>query len=189
MKLLEERILRDGTCLPGGVLKVDRFINHQMDPVLMMALAGEFVRRYEDVQVDKVLTIEASGIAPAILVGYLLGVPVVFAKKQTPRTMENPLSARVHSFTKNREYEVCLSREFLQPGERVLFIDDFLAYGSAALGMLDLIGQAGARIAGMGFLIEKSFQPGAALLRGRGIRVESLVRIAGLDDCRIVFAR
>ena len=181
MKMFEERILRDGKCLPGGVLKVDGFINHQMDPALMMSLARE--------PLDRVLTVEASGIAPAVLVGYLLGLPVVFAKKKSPSTMENALSARVRSFTKGCDYDVCLSRDFLHAGDRVLFIDDFLANGNAALGMLELVGQAGASLAGMGFLIEKAFQPGGAMLREKGIRVESLARIESLDGGRIVFAR
>lgn len=189
MKMLEERILRDGKCLPGGVLKVDGFINHQMDPALMMSLARELARRFGDEPLDRVLTVEASGIAPAVLVGYLLGLPVVFAKKKSPSTMENALSARVRSFTKGRDYDVCLSRDFLHAGDRVLFIDDFLANGNAAQGMLELIGQAGASLAGMGFLIEKAFQPGGAMLREKGIRVESLARIESLDGGRIVFAR
>ncbi len=177
MKMFEERILRDGKCLPGGVLKVDGFINHQMDPALMMSLARELARRFGGEPLDRVLTVEASGIAPAVLVGYLLGLPVVFAKKKSPSTMENALSARVRSFTKGCDYDVCLSRDFLHAGDRVLFIDDFLANGNAALGMLELVGQAGASLAGMGFLIEKAFQPGGAMLREKGIRVESLARI------------
>ena len=120
---------------------------------------------------------------------YLLGLPVVFAKKKSPSTMENALSARVRSFTKGCDYDVCLSRDFLHAGDRVLFIDDFLANGNAALGMLELVGQAGASLAGMGFLIEKAFQPGGAMLREKGIRVESLARIESLDGGRIVFAR
>ena len=189
MKMFEERILRDGKCLPGGVLKVDGFINHQMDPALMMSLARELARRFGGEPLDRVLTVEASGIAPAVLVGYLLGLPVVFAKKKSPSTMENALSARVRSFTKGRDYDVCLSRDFLHAGDRVLFIDDFLANGNAAQGMLELVGQAGASLTGMGFLIEKAFQPGGAMLRERGIRVESLARIESLDGGRIVFAR
>ena len=126
MKMFEERILRDGKCLPGGVLKVDGFINHQMDPALMMSLARELARRFGGEPLDRVLTVEASGIAPAVLVGYLLGLPVVFAKKKSPSTMENALSARVRSFTKGCDYDVCLSRDFLHAGDRVLFIDDFL---------------------------------------------------------------
>ena len=141
MKLLKERILQDGKCFEGGILKVDSFINHQMDPTLMKAIAVEFVRRFASERFNKVMTIEASGIAPAIMVGFLLDLPVIFAKKKKPKTMEHMLSARVFSFTKEREYDICLSRDFLTPGDRVLFIDDFLANGNAALGAIELIDQ------------------------------------------------
>lgn len=177
--------MRDGRCFEGGILKVDNFINHQMDPILMKSMAVEFVRRFASAQVDKVVTIEASGIAPAILVGYLLEIPVVFAKKKVPSTMENMLATKVYSFTKNREYDVCVSRDFLCEGDRVLFIDDFLANGNAAKGIMDLVNQAGAQLVGMGFLIEKSFQNGGDMLRAQGIHVESLAIIDSLDDCRI----
>lgn len=187
MKLLKERILSDGRCLPGGILKVDSFINHQMDPVLMEAMAEEFVRRFSDVRIDKVLTVEASGIAPAIMVGYLMKKPVVFAKKSKPSTMGDMLSAKVYSFTKNREYDICVSRAYVSSGDNILFIDDFLANGNASKGIIDIVSQAGASIAGMGFLIEKSFQEGGDFLRGLGIHVESLARIASLDDCQVKF--
>ena len=177
--------MRDGRCFEGGILKVDNFINHQMDPILMKSMAVEFVRRFASAQVDKVVTIEASGIAPAILVGYLLEIPVVFAKKKVPSTMENMLATKVYSFTKNREYDVCVSRDFLCEGDRVLFIDDFLANGNAAKGIMDLVNQAGAQLVGMGFLIEKSFQKGGDMLRAQGIHGESLAIIDSLDDCRI----
>lgn len=132
MKALKERILRDGKCFEGGILKVDNFINHQMDPILMKSIAVEFVRRFASTNINKVMTIEASGIAPAIMVGYLLELPVVFAKKKKPVTMENMLTTSVYSFTKDRSYDVCVSKDFLQKGDRVLFIDDFLANGNAA---------------------------------------------------------
>lgn len=185
MKALKERILRDGRCLPGGILKVDSFINHQMDPVLMKSIAVEFVRRFAGEQINKIVTVEASGIAPAIMVGYLLELPVVFAKKKRPSTMDNMLVTSVFSFTKNRSYDVCVSRDFLNEGDRVLFIDDFLANGNAARGMLDLVRQAGAELVGMGFIIEKAFQHGGDLLREMGIKVESLAVIENLDDCKI----
>ncbi len=187
MELLKKRILQDGRCLEGGILKVDSFINHQMDPGLMKALAVEFVRRFAAERINKVMTIEASGIAPAIMVGFLLDLPVVFAKKKRPKTMADMLSTTVHSFTKDRDYDVCISREFLTPADRVLFIDDFLAYGNAALGASRLIHAAGATLCGMGFIIEKAFQDGGRRLRERGIRVESLAIIESLDDCRIRF--
>ena len=185
MKALKERILKDGRCFEGGVLKVDNFINHQMDPILMKSMAVEFVRRFAGTEITKVLTVEASGIAPAIMVGYLLELPVVFAKKKMPSTMENMLVTEVYSFTKNKSYKVCVSKDYLCPGDKVLFIDDFLANGNAAKGMIDLAGQAGAEIVGMGFLIEKAFQEGGELLRSAGIHVESLAIIESLDNCEI----
>lgn len=185
MKALKERILKDGRCFEGGILKVDSFINHQMDPVLMKSVAVEFVRRFASTHINKVLTIEASGIAPAIMVGYLLELPVVFAKKKKPVTMDNMLVTSVFSFTKNRSYDVCVSSDFLCPGDNVLFIDDFLANGNAARGIINLVNQAGANLAGMGFIIEKAFQHGGDYLREAGVRVESLAVIDSLDNCEI----
>lgn len=186
MRALKERIMRDGRCFDGGILKVDNFINHQMDPILMKSMAVEFVRRFAGTNINKVVTIEASGIAPAIMVGYLLELPVVFAKKKVPSTMENMLSTTVYSFTKNSSYNVCVSKDYLCHGDKVLFIDDFLANGNAAKGIMDLVEQAGAELVGMGFLIEKSFQHGGDYLREHGVHVESLAIIDSLDDCRIV---
>lgn len=185
MKALKERILRDGKCFEGGILKVDNFINHQMDPILMISIAVEFVRRFASTNINKVMTIEASGIAPAIMVGYLLELPVVFAKKKKPVTMENMLTTSVYSFTKDRSYDVCVSKDFLSKGDRVLFIDDFLANGNAAKGIIDLVEKAGAELSGMGFIIEKAFQHGGDYLRNAGIRVESLAIIESLDNCEI----
>ena len=185
MELLKKRILQDGKCFPGGILKVDSFINHQMDPILMKSVAVEFVRLFAHHDFNKVMTIEASGIAPAIMVGYLLEIPVVFAKKKQPKTMENMLTTTIHSFTKDRDYNVCISHDFLKESDRVLFIDDFLANGNAANGCIDLIRQAGAELVGMGFIIEKAFQHGGDLLRSKGIHVESLAIIDSLEDCRI----
>lgn len=186
MKLLKDRILNDGKCFPGGILKVDNFINHQMDPALMQKMAEELARRFSSHDINKVMTIEASGIAPAIMVGAVLGVPVLFAKKSTPSTMQNMLVSEVYSFTKGRTYTVCVSRDYLTEGDRVLFIDDFLANGNAAKGILDMVSQAGAIMVGMGFLIEKGFQKGGEMLRGMGIHVESLAIIDSLEHCRIV---
>ena len=185
MQQLKDRILSDGKCFAGGILKVDNFINHQMDPQLMRKMAEEIVRRFADHQINKVVTIEASGIAPAIMVGEILRVPVVFAKKKVPSTMENMLVTEVFSFTKGTSFKVCVSADYLGKEDRVLFIDDFLANGNAALGIIDLIEQAGARLEGMGFLIEKGFQSGGDELRGRGIHVESLAIIDSLDNCTI----
>ncbi len=185
MKQLKERILSDGKCFSGGILKVDNFINHQMDPVLMREMAEELVKRFSSHRINKVLTIEASGIAPAIMVGAILEVPVLFAKKQVPSTMENMLVTEVFSFTKGRSYSVCVSGDYLCKEDRVLFIDDFLANGNAAKGIIDLVDKAGASLEGMGFLIEKGFQTGGNELRSRGIHVESLAVIDSLDNCTI----
>jgi len=187
MKLLKERILKDGKSFEGGVLKVDSFINHQMDPILMKSIGVEFVRRFGNLPVNKVVTIEASGIAPAIMLGYLLELPVIFVKKAVPKTMLNMLSATVHSFTKDRDYTVSVSGDFLTKDDKVVFIDDFLANGNAALGVYNLIEQSGAELLGMGFIIEKSFQKGGEKLRNLGINVESLVRIKELGRNQITF--
>lgn len=189
MKLLKERILSDGRCFPGGILKVDNFINHQMDPALMRQMARELVNRFEGHRITKVMTIEASGIAPAIFIGDFLDVPVLFAKKKVPSTMENMLVTEVFSYTKNRPYSVCVSRDYLSETDRVLFIDDFLANGNAAKGIIDLINQAGATLEGMGFLIEKGFQSGGKELREMGIHVESLAIVDSLDNCTITLRK
>lgn len=187
MKVLKERILKDGKSFDGGILKVDGFINHQMDPILMKSIGVEFVRRFGNLPINKIVTIEASGIAPAIMLGYLLELPVVFIKKATPKTMGNMISTTVHSFTKDRDYQVVVSRDFLTKDDKVVFIDDFLANGNAAIGVLDLINQAGAELYGMGFIIEKSFQEGGSRLRELGVRVESLAKIKELGNGKIVF--
>lgn len=138
MKILIDRIKKEGKCYPGGILKVDKFINHQMDPNLMKQVAVEFIRRYASTEINKIITIEASGIAPAVMMGFLLDLPVVFAKKKKPSTMEGLLSTTVFSFTKQREYNVIISKEYLTAEDKVLFIDDFLANGNAAKGIIDL---------------------------------------------------
>ena len=185
MQLLKKRILQDGKCFEGGILKVDSFINHQMDPVLMKSIGVEFARRFGSTNVNKIMTIEASGIAPAIMTGYLLDLPVVFAKKKSPKTIQNVLSTKVRSFTKDREYDVVISADFLTPEDNVLFVDDFLAYGNAALGVIDLVKQAGANLVGMGFIIEKEFQDGRKRIEEQGVRVESLAIIEDLSHCEI----
>lgn len=187
MNLLKQRILSDGQCLDNGTLKVDNFINHQMDPALMMAMAQEIANRFENKGINKIVTIEASGIAPAILVGYLMQVPVVFAKKNVPSTMEHMISTPVFSFTKKRCYDVGISRNFLSADDHILFVDDFLANGNAAMGIIDIANKAGAQIAGMAFLIEKGFQNGRQKLLDMGIHIESLAIIKSLDNCTITF--
>lgn len=185
MKALKERILKDGKCYPGGILKVDKFINHQMDPNLMKQISIELIRRYASTEINKILTIEASGIAPAIMMGFLLDLPVVFAKKKKPSTMDNMLSTSVFSFTKQREYHVVISKDYLTPNDKVLFVDDFLAYGNAAKGIIDLCQQAGCELVGMGFIIEKAFQNGRKAIEDAGVRCESLAIVDSLDNCEI----
>ena len=178
--------MQDGKCYPGGILKVDSFINHQMDPNLMMDCAKEFVRLFSDLHFNKIVTIEASGIAPAILVGYILQLPVVFIKKKQPKTMDNMLSTVVHSFTKDRDYTVCISNSFLTEDDHVIFFDDFLANGNAAIGVIELCALAGAKIEAMGFIIEKAFQHGGDFLRSKGIKYEALATVESLDNCQIL---
>lgn len=179
--------MQDGKCYPGGILKVDSFINHQMDPSLMYKIAEEFIERFKGKKITKIVTIEASGIAPAIFVGYILHLPVVFIKKKKPNTMANMLNTTVHSFTKNREYNICISKDFLSPDDHIIFIDDFCAFGNAAFGMVEIAKQAGCKIEGMGFIIEKEFQTGGKKLRDMGYNIQSLAIIKSLDNCEITF--
>ena len=155
LDILHDRILRDGKCLEGGILKVDMFVNHVVDPLLMQQIAVEFLRRFADIKANKILTIEASGIAPALMLGYLLNIPVVYAKKKAASTTSEAYVTKVTSFTKQRDYNIVISKEYLNANDHVLFIDDFLAYGNAGKGIIDLCQQAGATIEGMGFIIEK----------------------------------
>ena len=182
MKLLEERILRDGKLGEGDVLKVDSFLNHQIDVPFLSRLGAEFRRRYEGERVDKILTIEASGIGVACLTAEQFGCPVVFAKKtKTVNIYADVYRSEVYSYTHGQTYEVVVSREFLREGEHVLIIDDFLAMGSALRALLQLVRDAGAVPVGAGIVIEKAFQPGGAELRAQGLRVESLARIASMS--------
>ena len=188
MKSLIDRIFRDGRCLDGGILKVDRFINEQMDPDLMKQMAVEFFSRFARLGINKIMTVEASGIAPAVMLGYVMELPVVFAKKLKPSTMGSNLTTVVHSFTKDKDFTLYISREHLTPEDRVLFIDDFLAFGNTGLGVLDLCNQAGATLLGMGFIIEKEFQKGREVLNAAGVKkIESLAIIESLENNRIKF--
>lgn len=183
LKPLRDRILKDGRCFEGGILKVDRFINHQMDPYLMKQCAVELIRRFAGTPVNKILTVEASGIAPAIMLGYLMELPVVFAKKKKPSTMGDMYVSTVTSFTKHRDYTIVISKEYLTAEDHVLFVDDFLAFGNAGRGIIDLCRQAGATIEGMGFIIEKAFQHGREALIAEGVkRIESLAIIESLEN-------
>jgi dihydropyrimidine dehydrogenase (NAD+) subunit PreA len=186
MKSLIDRIIQDGRCLDGGILKVDRFINHQMDPYLMKQVAVEFMNRFAGEKPTKILTVEASGIAPAVMLGYIMELPVVFAKKKKPSTMSDFYMAAVRSFTKQRDYTLIISREYLTPEDRVLFIDDFLAYGNTCMGIINLCQQAGAELVGMGFIIEKGFQGGRKMLIEAGIKhIESLAIIESMENNQI----
>ncbi len=187
MELLKQRILRDGKILSKDILKVDNLINHQIDPQLMMAIGVEFARRFAYTRANKILTIEASGIAPALMTGYCMGIPVIFAKKSQPSTIQNVLSSPIHSFTRDKDYTIVVSTEYLRPGDKVLCIDDFLAYGSAAQAMDNIIKQAGATSVGLGVVIEKKFQGGGDKLREQGIHIESLACIEELADGKITF--
>lgn len=186
LKVLCDRILSEGRSLEGVILKVDRFLNHQMDPYLMKQIAVEFIRRFSDLQVNKIVTIEASGIAPSVMLGYMMELPVVFAKKKQPSTMQDAYVAKSHSFTKDSDDELIICREYLTADDHILFIDDFLAYGNAGKAIIDLCAQAGATIEGMGFIIEKEMLHGREALQEEGIRrIESLAIVDSLDNNEI----
>lgn len=188
MKLLRDKVMTEGIVLGDQVLKVDSFLNHQMDPLLMKEIGQEFARRFQDEGITRILTIESSGIAPAIMTAMELGVPMVFARKHKSLTLkDNIYVEKVYSFTKRESNEITVSKKFLQEGERILIIDDFLANGEAAFGLARIVEQAGASVAGIGIVIEKSFQPGAGLLQNAGYRVDSLVRIASLENGIVSF--
>ena len=189
MKLLEERIKQDGRVIGTEVLKVDNFLNHQVDPALMKAMGDEFARLFADAKVDKVLTVESSGIAPAVFTALALNVPIVFARKKKSLTLsEDHYTADVYSFTKQETNHVIVDKRFIQPGERLLLIDDFLANGQAVEGMMQIAEAADAEVVGVGIVIEKTFQKGRALLDERDVRVESLARIAAFEDGEVIFA-
>lgn len=189
MKLLEERIKQDGRVIGTEVLKVDNFLNHQVDPALMKAMGDEFARLFADAKVDKVLTVESSGIAPAVFAALALNVPMVFARKKKSLTLsEDHYTADVYSFTKQETNHVIVDKRFIQPGEHLLLIDDFLANGQAVEGMMQIAESAGAEVVGVGIVIEKTFQKGRALLDERDVRVESLARIAAFENGEVVFA-
>lgn len=189
MKLLEERIQRDGIVREGNVLKVDSFLNHQIDVELLNEMGKEFFRLFGDLGVNKILTIEASGIGIACIAAQYFKVPVVFAKKTASKNISGDVyTSRVHSFTKGKDYDVMVSKDFLNANDRVLIIDDFLAKGAALIGLADIIGQAGAVVIGAGIAVEKAFQDGGEKVRGMGIRVESLARVKSMSiDGGVVF--
>lgn len=182
MELLEERIRRDGVMKEGNVLKVDSFINHQMDIALINELGKEFKRRFADVPVDKILTIEASGIGIAAITAQYFNCPMVFAKKSESINLDGEmLTTRIESFTHKRTYNVIVAKKFIHPGENVLIIDDFMANGCAALGLIEMVQNAGANVQGVGIVIEKGFQKGGQIIRDMGIKLESLAIVESMD--------
>lgn len=188
LKQLQEKIMQEGKVLSDQVLKVDSFLNHQIDPPLMKAVGEEFAERFKEEGITKILSIESSGIAPAMMTGLVLGVPAIFARKRKSLTMsENLFTADVHSFTKNETNEISVSKDFLKKGDKVLVIDDFLANGQAVLGLLDIVQQAEAELVGVGIVIEKGFQSGGVMIREKGIRVESLAILESLEDGKVEF--
>jgi xanthine phosphoribosyltransferase len=188
VKELEERILRDGKNLGGGILKVDSFVNHQVDPLLMDACGREFARRFADLGATKVLTAEISGIAPALTTAIHLGLPVVYARKHKPITMPDQVYLTLApSHTKGRMVELIVSPEYLANGEKVLIIDDFLASGQTILGLARLAEASGSKIVGIGALIEKVFEGGRAVLKPLGVPIEALACITSMEEDKILF--
>lgn len=188
MELLKKRILQDGAVIGDKVLKVDSFLNHQIDVALFNEMGKEFQRRFADGKITKILTVETSGIAVACIAAQHFGnVPVVFAKKQEASNLaEDVYASNVFSFTKNRNYTVRVDKNYLHANDRVLIVDDFLANGNAALGLIDLVEQAGAEVAGIGIVIEKGFQAGRSLLEEKGYRVESLAVVQAIQNGTVI---
>ena len=188
MKRLEERILRDGNVLGENILKVDSFLTHQVDFSLMKEIGQVFAEHFRDAGITKVVTIEACGIAPAVYTAEALGVPMIFAKKSKNITMtEGILTAEVYSFTKQITSTVSIASKFLESSDKVLVVDDFLANGQAAKGLIKIIEEAGSEVAAVGIVIEKSFQDGRSLLESQGQTVLSLARIDRLENGKVVF--
>ncbi len=190
MEVLEKRILTDGRVLPGGILKVDGFLNHRIDPQLSYEMALELSLLFQGENVNKILTIEASGIAMACMTAFVFHCPLVFAKKSKSRNISDDVWAtEIESFTHGNTNRVVVSKEYLGADDRVLIIDDFLATGAALRGLRNLAEQAGAEVVGAGIAIEKVFQGGGNALRAEGLRIESLARVAAMTDTDIEFAR
>ncbi len=188
MQRLKEKIEKEGSVQGSNVLRVDNFLNHQVDVKFLNEVGREFARRFEDAGISKILTIEASGIAVAAITAQYFEVPVVFAKKTESKNLDQSVyKSEVFSFTKDKTYQIMVSRKYLDSQDHILIIDDFLANGRAALGLRDIVEQAGADLVGIGIVIEKGFQPGGKILREAGIRVESLAIIKTMSQGRIVF--
>lgn len=188
MKKLEERILRDGTVLPGNILKVDNFVNHMIDPELFMDMADEFYERFKDEGINKILTVEVSGIGIAFAAGLRFKCPMLFAKKTDSKTLvDDCYTSQVYSFTKDKTYEIRVAKKFLNEGDNVLLVDDFLANGKALEGLIDLCEQAKVNIKGIGIVIEKAFQEGGKNIRAQGYDILSLARIKNFEDGKVIF--
>ncbi|MFD2831527.1 xanthine phosphoribosyltransferase [Corticicoccus populi] len=188
MELLKQKILSEGTALSESVLKVDNFLNHQIDPELMVEIGKEFKNYFSDKNITKILTLESSGIAPSVMAGLELGVPVVFARKRKSLTLnEDLLTAEVYSYTKQETSNIAVAGKFLKKDDNVLIIDDFLANGEAANALINVVNQAGANISGIGIVIEKAFQKGGTALREENYDVYSLARIESLENGEIKF--
>lgn len=188
MKLLEEYISEKGRLVGKDIVKVDSFLNHQVDPALMQAMGKEIKRLYEGTEITKVLTIEASGIAIAVMAALELGVPMVFAKKNATKNLSPDVYATtITSFTHGRDYDVRVAKDFLSANDKVLIIDDFLANGAALQGLISIVNQSGASVAGCAIAIEKGFQDGGKKLREKGYRIESLAIIDGFDTGKVLF--
>lgn len=190
MNVLEQRILDEGIARPGDVLEVDSFLNQQVDPQLSIAMGNAFAERFRDTKIDRILTVESSGIAIGLTTALALNQPLVFARKKKSILMvEEVYSAPVFSYTKQETNQIFVLKKFLPAGEQVLLIDDFLANGSAAFGLISLVEAAGSQVAGIGIAIEKSFMPGREKLNARGYHVESLARIHSLEGNSISFVQ
>lgn len=188
MKAMEEKILKEGKVFPGNILKVGNFLNHRLDTDFLMEVGKEIAHLFESEKIDKIVTIETSGVAVAFAAAAHLHVPVVYAKKHRSSNLSPDVyTAVVYSFTHNRDYTVYISKEYLSEGERILIVDDFLAMGNALNGLMDIIAQANATTVGIATAIEKGFQGGGDKLREKGIRVESMAIIDSMDDETIVF--
>ena len=189
MNFLEEYILNNATVVDSSILKVDSFINHQINPNLIMKIGQEFKNLFSSYKITKVLTVEASGIAIGLATAYALGVDLVFAKKKKPSTMGDSYSAKVFSFTKSMEYDITVSKEFIKEDDFVLIVDDFLAMGNAVLGLNQIVKEAGASLVGVGIVIEKGFQAGRKRIEEEGIEVKSIVEIESLDEGVVSFKK
>ncbi|ADX69470.1 xanthine phosphoribosyltransferase [Lactobacillus helveticus] len=188
MKLLEDRIKKDGEVLDGDVLKINSFLNHQVDPQLMMQCGEEFKRLFADQKIDRVLTCEASGIAPGVMTAYVLGVPMVFARKKKPSTLNDAVYwADVFSYTKKVNNKICVEEKFLHKGENLLIIDDFVAHGEAVKGMVNIAKQAECNIVGVGAIAAKTFQGGSEWVENEGLRFEALAKIDSFKDGHVHF--